>query len=325
VPGTDESEVHPSEDLDEASAWVWIDSSGQHWLLDDFEHSTWASALRVVFYGSSHLRELHNEILRWHLGVPGDHSLPAVVTKIRSRSCDFGDDGCTRCLDRHGFIGSSPTPLLDGVDLEACGPPGYRVVKELSETVAIGFKTYIHTPLAEALFLERLSRDGLRQPDVVLVDCGVWGPRDRTGFNEQDGSSAYDYMLPSFVEEVEYFVSWVHTHFVDSLVVWIYGFCEHQWKSLLRFDIQQSIVDAVEKSRTLGRHVDADLLVNKSKLAGCSCHYDHRGVLPDLPATAAVRPSEMRCAHGGAGPALRILAKIVKMAIDQYELRKMLP
>jgi hypothetical protein len=159
----------------------------------------------------------------------------------------------------------------------------------------------------------------------VLVDCGVWGPRGRTGFNEQDGSNAYDYMLPSYVEEVEYFVSWVHTHFVDSLVVWIYGFCEHQWKSLLRFDIQQSIVDAVEKSRTLGRHVDADLLVNKSKLAGCSCHYDHRGVLPDLPATAAVRPSEMRCAHGGAGPALRILAKIVKMAIDQYELRKMLP
>jgi hypothetical protein len=310
--------VHPSEDLDEASAWAWIDGSGQQWLLDDFEHSTWATALRVVFYGSSHLRELHNEVLRWHLGVPGDYSLPSAVTDIASSSCL----NCTRCFRTEATKGSFL--YLQGVDLEACGPPGYRVVGELSETVAIGFKTYIHTPRAEALFLERLSRDGLRHPDVVFVDCGVWGPRGRLGFNEQDGPDAYDYMLPSHVEEVEYFVSWVHTHFAESLVVWIYGFCE-RYCNLLRFDIQQSIVDAVEKSRTLGRHVDADLLVNKSKLAGCSCHYDHRGVLPDLPATAAVRPSEMRCAHGGAGPALRILAKIVKMAIDQYELFKMLP
>ena len=55
-------------------------------------------------------------------------------------------------------------PYLDAVDLKSCGPPGYRIVEELSGTFAIGFKTYIHTPLAKALFLERLSQDGLRPP-----------------------------------------------------------------------------------------------------------------------------------------------------------------
>jgi hypothetical protein len=55
-----------------------------------------------VFYGSSHLRELHNEILRWHLGVPGDYSLPTVVTDIASTSCL----NCTRCFRTEATKGS---------------------------------------------------------------------------------------------------------------------------------------------------------------------------------------------------------------------------
>ena len=80
------------------------------------------------------------------------------------------------------------------------------------------------------------------------------------------------------------------------------------------FDIQKSIVDAVVKSRKLGRSVDADLLVNKSKVAGYSEKF--RGVMPHFP---AVRPAEMRCGHGGSGPALRVLAKMIKTAVHQYE------
>ena len=189
------------------SAWTWIDETGRHWRVDDFEHSAWTSALSVVFYGSSHLRELHNEIVRWHLGVSGDHR-NIMVTRVSSKSCF--EAGCGRCSYRNGFAGS-PLPYLDGVDLKSCGPPGYRIVEELSGTFAFGFTTYIHTPLAEALFLERLSQDGLRHPDTVIVDCGIWGPRGRTGTNESDGANVYDYTVPSFTEEVNYFVSWVHT------------------------------------------------------------------------------------------------------------------
>jgi hypothetical protein len=299
------------------SAWTWIDGSGRHWRVDDFEHSAWTSALRVVFYGSSHLRELHNEIVRWHLGVPGDYLLPEVVTKVASKSC-FGA-GCGRCSHRAGFAGAS-LPYLDGVDLKSCGPPGYRIVEELSSTFAIGFKTYIHTPLAEALFLERLSQDGLHHPDVLVVDCGIWGPRGRTGFNESDGANVYDYALPSSTEEVNYFVSWVHSHFADSLVVWIYGFCELRNDNLdtstWGYEIQRSILDSVKRSRMLGRSLNSDLLVNKSRIAGFAEHENLRGVVPGHP---AVRPLDMRCGHGGHGPALRVLAKIIKVAIDQYE------
>ena len=80
------------------------------------------------------------------------------------------------------------------------------------------------------------------------------------------------------------------------------------------FDMQRSIVDVVEKSRKVGRAFNADLLVNKSKIAGFS--QDHCGVMPGLP---CVRPAEIRCGHACRGPALRALAKIIKMAIHQYE------
>ena len=163
---------------------------------------------------------------------------------------------------------------------------------------------------------------GCVHPDTVIVDCGIWGRRGRTGTNESDGANVYDYTVPSFTEEVNDFASRVHTHFVDSLVVWIYGFCEPRIDnfdtSSWVYDIQKSIVDAVKTSRLLGRSVYSDLLVNKSKIAGFAEHENLRGRswtsgrCYDLSTCA-------QCAHGGHGPALRILAKIINMAIDQCE------
>jgi hypothetical protein len=234
------SGVHRSDDSGD-SAWKWTDESGRPWLLDDLAESAWTSALSVVFYGSSHLRELHTEIVRWNLGLPmgkagKNFDLPQAVTDVGSRSCR----DCSRCTKQVGLDG------LDGVDLKACGPPMYRIVEELSDTVAIGFKTYIHTPLAEALFLERLTRDGLRHPDVLVVDCGVWGPRGGIGFDQIADNKVYDYKLPSHMDEVEYFVSWVHTHFPRSLVVWIFGFCEIHCE----FGIQTRLVRTPSPSPT---------------------------------------------------------------------------
>ena len=60
----------------------------------------------------------------------------------------------------------------------------------------------------------------------MVVDCGVWGARGGIGFDLIDNKKVYDYKLPTYMDEVEYFVSWVHTHFASSLIVWVYGFCE---------------------------------------------------------------------------------------------------
>jgi hypothetical protein len=74
-----------------------------------------------------------------------------------------------------------------GVDLAACGEPGFRLVPELdgsgspsaaSSRVAVGFKTYMHTPDAEDVLLRKLAASGLREPDVLIVEAGSpWGLR----------------------------------------------------------------------------------------------------------------------------------------------------
>jgi hypothetical protein len=326
-------------DARDRDAWLWLDESGKTWRLDDYGDSAWASGLRVVFYGSSHLRELHYEIVRWHLGLPigmGNaermniknedsvafassatdlkDDLPREVKMVGCRSCNESRGDCAGCDNRR--FGRP----LDGVDMEVCGLPGYRVVEELSDTVAIGFKTYIHTPLTEALLIERLHRDGLQKPDVLVLDCGVWGARGGLGFDETDGKELYHYKLPTFRDEVEYFVSWVHTQFPDSLVLWVYGFCELASSTFTSLEtcmgIQRSLVDAIENFRQLGRAVGADVLVNKSRIAGWGSHDGREAAIPGL---RYVRPVAMRCGHGCRGPALRVLSKIIKLVIDKHE------
>jgi hypothetical protein len=60
-----------------------------------------------------------------------------------------------------------------GVDLVNCGPPGFKVITELSHNLSIGFKTFLHTPDAERSMMERLAQAG-QTPKVVVADIAVW-------------------------------------------------------------------------------------------------------------------------------------------------------
>jgi hypothetical protein len=162
--------------------------------------------------------------------------------------------------------------------------------------------------------------------DCKSQTCWSWiDARGGLGFDETDGKGLYHYKLPTCRDEVvEYFVSWVHTQFPDSLVLWVCGFCELASSTftteITRLEtcmgIQRSLVDAIEKFRQLGRAVGADVLVNKSRIAGWGSHDGREAAIPGL---RYVRPAAMRCGHGCRGPALRVLSKIIKLVIDKHE------
>lgn len=113
------------------------------------EENTNDNKSSVVLYGSSHMREIYFSLVRLERGIKFDAELEESVMQLRcgnkkeeqDPSCD--PDGTEWLLGNYG------------VDMAACGPPGKRVVKELSNrsSVAIGFKTYLHTPDAEDLFV----------------------------------------------------------------------------------------------------------------------------------------------------------------------------
>ena len=100
-----------------------------------------------------------------------------------------------------------PAPFGEGVDIDICGPPGFRVRPNnndiggseietgseidiennnddgstifeethhsaLKGKVAIGSKTFIHTPPGDNLFIERIRSVDLGIVDVAIVEMG---------------------------------------------------------------------------------------------------------------------------------------------------------
>lgn len=106
---------------------------------------------------------------------------------------------------------------LEGVDLNLCGPPGFRMRSDLR--LAIGFKTVLHSPTADQLFLSRLEKVRMRSASIAIVELGTaWGPRGKRQPTDLDRS------FPDLTteEEIQYYVHWVHAvAFPGSLVFWI--------------------------------------------------------------------------------------------------------
>lgn len=152
----------------------------------------------VVFYGSSFIRELYFALIRLQRGNVFNQTLEEAVMFVPS--CEHVED-CNR-VDKAG------------VDLEICGLPGRRRVPELSERVAIGFKTYLHTPDADENFIDFLSDHGLRHPDVLVVDVGVWGTR-----GGRLGGTATFVMKPE--DEIDYYLRWLQMRFPRTVLTFI--------------------------------------------------------------------------------------------------------
>lgn len=225
----------------------------------------------LVFYGSSHIRELYASLIRLEQGLPYHKELPEEVTylpsgsRYQSKECD---------PTRRGWI----TGLL-GVDLEKCGLPGRRMVPELGDRVAIGFKTFLHTPEADSQFLDFLSQHGLREPDVVVVDVGIWGPRG----TKIGGTVDYE-LTPD--QELSYYMKWIRTSFPQSKIVFVF---EHlKLFPALQTSILKNILDI---STGAGKYPVSAYVLRKDYLLKS-------------------KPRRMPCGHGCAGPVMNTAALV---------------
>ena len=109
---------------------------------------------------------------------------------------------------------------LEGIDLNLCGAPGFRESPDMH--LAIGFKTVLHSPGAEELFLRSLAKANLSSsldiPSIAIVELGTaWGSRGKR-------QAITEMSLPTLTlkEEIRYYVHWVHAvAFPHRLVFWI--------------------------------------------------------------------------------------------------------
>lgn len=238
----------------------------------------------VVLYGSSHLREVYFSLIRLERGLKFDAPLEDAVTRLpsglrkdqRAASCDPDDSGWI-----HGHY---------GVDLDACGVPGKRLVPELTTnetngvddrantSVAIGFKTFLHTPDADDLFLEFLQTQHLRHPSFLVVDLGIWGARGPKLGGKNSSGRTSSVLTPG--EEVDYYFDWLQRSFPNSTLVYIY-------------------------EPTNLRHLILPRLVRDSLV-----EQRHSVVLrKDL--IQSLRPAGMPCGHGCGGPVTMALAMLL--------------
>ena len=229
----------------------------------------------IVFYGSSHIRELHLAMIRLKRGLHYLDELEDNVTKISGGELLQLNPRVDICDPGHqGWKGSKY-----GLDLYNCGLPKKRLVPELGPHIAIGFKTFLHTPDADQLFLEWLEDDdvNLRHPDVLIADVGIWGPRgDKT-------TDTLQYVM-TLTEEIDYYLHWLRDSFPNTLLVLVLGpsdgslrYCEKQvHMALQKLEKRDPGVFLLRK----------DFVVKRM-------------------------PPDMECMHGCKGPVLTLLATIV--------------
>lgn len=219
-----------------------------------------------VFFGSSHIRELYKEFIRLHNGQNFNAALPREVKRVmngkRTKACDP--------------LGNGYKDGLYGVDLAACGPPGKRMVPELGERVAIGFKTFLHTPIADELFLEWLANNTLMYPQVIVTDVGVWGPRGTKM------AGALNYTL-TVEEEIDFNLKWLRASFPTAVIIFI---AEHQFYDVgIEPLVNPLLIDFVKN--------------------------DERSVILRKDSIMELLPPGMKCDHACSGPVLVVIAHLI--------------
>lgn len=234
--------------------------------------------ISLVFYGSSHIRELYLAMVRAVHGLPGNAKLSHDLTYIasgeryRSRACDPA---------RRGWVSGKL-----GVDLPACGLPGRRRILELGhDDVAIGFKTFLHTPDADEQFLHFLKATSPRlgRPQIVVVDVGIWGPR-----GDKMGGTANYTMTPQ--EEMDYYLHWIEYAFSTSIILYIH-------EKLSNSFLSENVLPNIQKLSSF--HQGRWVIVRKDMLQ-------------------QNKPDRMPCGHGCSGPVLHTLAQLILEWLQQY-------
>jgi hypothetical protein len=215
-----------------------------------FQHIT-KNETSVVFYGSSHVRELLEENV----------TRVASGELVNRAVCDPYKEGWGN---------------LEGINMERCGKPGKRLVPELANRVAIGFHTFLHTPDADQIFLDWLKTVSLRQPDILVIDVGIWGPR---GFRVGGSAST----VWTIQRELDYYASWIQSSFPTSILVFVMD--PSTTGGLFYSQVESRIRDVVASSSGRAVMLRKDLIMKSL-------------------------PEDMPCAHGCAGPVLVVLANL---------------
>lgn len=233
----------------------------------------------IVFYGSSHVRELYASLIRLERGVPFDEILESNVTRVPSAQ----PSNQAKCDPYKEGWGN-----LEGINMEVCGKPGKRLVPELADRVAIGFHTFVHTPDADQIFVDWLEEVSLRQPDFLVVDVGVWGPRGtRVG-----GSAATVWTIP---QELDFYLSWLQSAFPTSILVFV---MDTSTAGGLTFSmVEQRIQGLVATSSGRAVMLRKDLIMRS-------------------------KPKTMPCEHGCSGPVLTVLAHLMMDWLEEAHARK---
>jgi hypothetical protein len=268
----------------QGDGWKWTDTTSQSILVPHAKPYTrlpldtfTKNETTIVFYGSSHLRELYFSLIRLRRAISWQEKLEPVVMQVGS--------GIPDKINHREISGCGG----EGVDIAHCGQPAKRLVPELGRGVAIGFKTYLHTPDAEDLFVEFLGNVGLRHPSVFVVDVGVWGPR-----GNHLGGRAQTILQP--LEEIQYYLDWIQTTFPSSLVVYVY--------------------DNKHSSQEYVRKHAAVILDRMLQIVN-----DRNGVVIRKDIVMNGMPESLPCGHGCAGPVMEVVARLFLGWLAEANLR----
>ena len=241
----------------------------------------------VVFYGSSHLRAMYFSLVRLERGNKFNGPLEEEITSVGSGASR--EKQSESCDPKHsGYVSGKY-----GIDLKGCGLPRTRTVPELyngdKAKVAIGFKTFLHTPDAEQAFVDFLSENDLRHPTVLVVDMGIWGTRG-SRMAGADYPNTQKALKPE--EEVDYYFNWIETTFPTSKVVYVVERNVKVSMELLDKMIIPKILKRVEET-TKGPSVQASFMIRKDL------------ILETVPKT------NLPCNHGCEGPVTTVLATLL--------------
>jgi hypothetical protein len=227
----------------------------------------------IVFYGSSHIRELHLAFIRLKRGLHYLDELEDNVTKISGGELLNLNPRVDICdPNKAGWKGSKY-----GLDFYNCGLPKKRLVPELGEHIAVGFKTFLHTPEADQIFLDWLEEVELRHPDVLIADVGIWGPRG----TKTTESLRYDMTL---TDEIDYYIHWLRDSFPNTKLVLVKGGSDRSLQGCEK-QVNMELHELFQR--------DPDVYLLRKDL-----------VMKRM-------PPDMECLHGCKGPVLTLLATIL--------------
>jgi hypothetical protein len=96
----------------------------------------------------------------------------------------------------------------------------------------LGFKGYLYTPVSDRLFVDFLAKNGLRNPDVMIMDVGIWGA----------AGARIPGNIMTAEQEFDSYQTWLHDTFPTTSFVWVFGGASLDARLLPRISMERSFL-----------------------------------------------------------------------------------